>query len=111
MNFHSSSSSGMAMDGVIWIGTERSVEFRSGVAHDDFALRRRNSDLVLLEQAPYRAVDFRADVIHTFLRIGNPEAQFKLDAAVAEVHQSRYRRRLAQHPRLAIACLDQYLQR
>src|SRR5580704_6264069 len=107
MNFHSSSSSGMAMCGVIWIGT-KSVEFRGGIAHDDFALRHRNGNSMFLEQAPDRSVDFRAYVVDPFLRIGNPESQFKLDAAVAEVHQARHRRGLAQDPRLALACLEQY---
>src|ERR1700722_3746013 len=111
MNFHSSSSSGMAMSGVIWIGTYTSVEFRGGIAHDDFALRHRNGDLMLLEQAPYRAVDFRAYVVDALLRIGNPETQFKLDAAVAEVHQARHRRGIAQYARLPMACLEQYFQR
>ena len=67
--------------------------------------------LCSLNSAPDGAVHLRAHVVHAFLRIGNPEPQLELDAVVAEVHQPRYRRRIAQHAPLAFACVQQDLQR
>jgi hypothetical protein len=79
--------------------------------HDDFALRHRNGDAVFLEKPPYRPIHLGTDVVDAFLRIGDPEAQLEFDAAVAEVHQARHRRGIAQDPRLAFAGIEQYLER
>src|SRR6266404_7133417 len=114
MNFHSNSSSGMTMSGVINRGMRnglRSAEVQRRVVHDDLALRHGDGDLVLLEQPPDGAVHFRAHVVHSFLRIGNPEPELELDAAVAEVHETRHGCGIGQHARLAFARREQYLQR
>src|ERR1700723_3111779 len=88
MNFHSNSSSGMTMSGVMIRGMRnrrRSVEVRRrGALHDDLALRHGYRNLVLFEQPPDGTIHFRAHIVHSLLRIGNPEAQLELDAAVAE---------------------------
>src|SRR3984957_2583682 len=116
MNFHSNSSSGMTMSGVMIRGMKggsvevRAQSFRGRGVHDDFALRHRDGDAVLLEQPPYGPVHFRAHVVHAFLGIGNPEAQLELDAAVAELHQTRDGRGFGQHAGLTFAGGEQQLQ-
>src|ERR1700730_8645120 len=78
--------------------------------YDDLALGHRNGDLVLFEQPPYGAVHLRTDIVHAFLRIGNPETQLEFDSAVAEVHEPRHRRRLLEDTRLVLAGIEQDLQ-
>src|ERR1700724_3272280 len=110
MNFHSNSSSGMTMLGAKIRGmgiARRSVEVRwrgqwRGV-HANVVLRYGDGDLVLLEQPPDGAIHFRTHIVDSLLRIGNPEPQLELDAAVAEVHQARHGRRFMQHARLTLA--------
>src|SRR5882762_7605055 len=97
MNFHSNSSSGMTMSGAMISGmgiARRSVEVRRQGMHANLVLRHGNGDLVLLEQPPDGAVHFRAHIVDSFLRIGDPEPELELDAAVAEVHQARHGRRI-----------------
>ncbi len=83
----------------------------ASVVHDDLALRDRDGDAVLLEQPPDCAIHFRAHVVDALLRIGDPEPQLEFDAAVAEVHEARHRRRFAQYPRLPFAGGEQDPQR
>src|SRR5258706_9050284 len=114
MNFHSNSSSGMTMSGAMISGigiARRSVEVRRQGMHAHLVLRHRDGDLVLLEQPPDGAVHFRAHIVHSFLRIGDPEPELELDAAVAEVHQARHRRGVGQHARLAFAGGEEHLPR
>src|ERR1700722_11175876 len=65
---------------------------------------------MLFEQPPNGAVDIGADIVHAVLGVGYPKAQFEFDAAVAEMHEARYRQRVAQDPPLALAGSQQYLQ-
>src|SRR5271168_3025481 len=114
MNFHSSSSSGMTMCGVISMATgngARLIETRRRGAHKYFALCQRNGDLVFLEQPPYGPIHLRADVVDAFLRIRNPKSKFEFYAAVAELHQARHRRGVGEDPRLSLARGEQNLER
>src|SRR6267154_2193326 len=79
--------------------------------HPDLVLCDGYGDPMLFEQPPNGAVDVGTNVIHAVLRVGYPEAQFEFDAAVAEMHETRYRQRVAQDPSLALARSQQDLQR
>src|ERR1700685_3774472 len=109
MNFHSSSSSGIAMCSETTRGTLvlLSVEIRRHVVHIDLALRHRDGDVVLLEQRPDGAVDLGAHVVHALLRVGDPEAQLELDAVIAELHEARDGSGIPEHAALALAGVEQ----
>src|SRR5208283_618736 len=74
----------------------------------NLTLCQRDGDAMLLEQRPDGAIDLRAHVVHALLWIGDPEAQLELDAMIAELHETRHRGRIAQHPPLALAGAQQY---
>src|SRR5580704_17996328 len=78
--------------------------------HPDLVLRYGYGDPMFFEQPPYGTVDVGTNIVHAVLRVGYPEAQFEFDAAVAEMHETRYRQRVAQDPSLALARSQQNLQ-
>src|ERR1700676_288710 len=78
--------------------------------HPDLVLRDGYGDPMFFEHPPYGAVDVGANIVHAVLWVGNPEAQFEFDAAVAEMHETRYRQRVAQDPSLSLARHQQDLQ-
>src|SRR5580692_12547245 len=77
--------------------------------HPDLVLRYGYGDPMFFEQPPYGAVDVGTNIVHAVLWVGYPEAQFEFDAAVAEMHEARYRQRVAQDPPLAPARSQQDL--
>src|ERR1700730_15687296 len=117
MNFHSNSSSGIETSGVTMsIGAYANYshrllfQIRNVVMHPDLVLRDGYCDSMLLEQPPDGAVDVGTNIVHAVLWVGYPEAQFEFDAAVAEMHETRHRQRVAQDPSLALARSQQDLQ-
>src|SRR5688500_15767808 len=86
--------------------------YRTGVRHlePDGTLRHRDGEAVLLEQAPDAAIDVGADVVDAFLRIGDPESQFELDAVIPEAHQTRDGGRLAQDAAMTLGRVQQSLE-
>src|ERR1700722_15028374 len=112
MNFHSSSSSVIATRSEISSGTAApSIAPGRGMMQVDLALGDGDGDAVFLEKRPNPPIHLGAHVVHALLRIRDPESQLELDAMVAELHQPRHRRRIAQHAPLSFAGLLQDLQR
>ena len=52
--------------------------------HADFALRIGNPDAVFLERPPDRKIDVGNDIALAPFRVGDPEAEFKVDAAFSK---------------------------
>src|SRR5258707_5124149 len=108
MNFHSNSSSGIEISGVTTsIGSL--LQIRNYVMHPDLVLRDGYGDPPFFEQPPDGAVDVGTNIVHADLWVGYPKAQFEFEPAVAEVHDTRHRHRVAQHPPLALARTQQVL--
>ena len=61
---------------------------RCGAIHVHLALRDRDGDAGVAEQAPDQAIDVGAHVVDAAFRIGDPEAQLQIHAVVGELHQA-----------------------